>query len=72
MFRRFVSHPYAIGLALLATLMVLATLERMSGTEGAYHMLARVGTEVSQQVVVVGHRVVQQVVIVGRKLSSDK
>jgi hypothetical protein len=71
MFRRFYSHPMSWALAIIATLMVLATLERMSGTQGAYAMLARVGEQVSQQVVVVGHRVVQQVVIVGHKLRGN-
>jgi len=71
MFRRFYSHPLALTLALITTLVVLATLERMSGTEGAYSMLARVGEQVTQQVVVVGHHVVQQVVIVGHKLSGN-
>lgn len=71
MFRRFYSHPLALGLSVLATLLVLATLERMSGTEGAYAMLTRVGAQATQHVVVVGHRMVQQVVIVGRKLGGN-
>lgn len=71
MFRRFYSHPMSWVLAVIATLLVLATLERMSGTQGAYAMLARVGDQVSQQVVIVGHRVVQRVVIVGHKLAGN-
>jgi hypothetical protein len=70
MFRRFYSHPLALGLALAATVGVLSLLARMAGTEGAYAMLGRVGAQAVQQVVIVGHRVVQQVVIVGRKLGS--
>jgi hypothetical protein len=70
MFTRFYSHPMAWALAAIATLVVLATLERMSGTEGAYAMLSRVGEQVSQQVVVVGHRVAQQVIVVGHKLKG--
>lgn len=70
MFRRFYTHPLAVGLALLTTLLVLAGLDRMAGTEGAYSLLARVGANVSQQVVIVGHRVVQQVVIIGRRVGG--
>ncbi len=70
MFRRFYTHPLAVGLAVLATLLVLAGLDRMAGPEGAYHMLARVGAEATQRVVIVGHHVVQQVVIVGRRLGG--
>ncbi|MBI5256646.1 MAG: hypothetical protein HY855_09110 [Burkholderiales bacterium] len=70
MFRRFVSHPMAVVLAILTTLVLLAGLERLSGTEGAYHMLARVGAQATQQVVIVGHRVVQQVVIIGRRMGN--
>lgn len=70
MFRRFYSHPLAIMLALAATLAVLGTLERMTGTDGAYSMLTRVGLQATQQVVVVGHKVVQQVIVIGHKLGG--
>jgi len=70
MFRRFYTHPWALALALIATLGVLGTLERMTGTQGAYSMLTRVGLNATQQVVVVGHRVVQQVIVIGHKLGG--
>jgi hypothetical protein len=70
MFRRFYTHPLAVGSAVAITFLVLLGVTHLGGREGAYHMLARASDEVAQQVVIVGHRVVQTVEIIGKKLRN--
>jgi len=70
MFRRFYTHPLAVGSAIAITFMLLLGVTHIAGTEGAYHMLARISDDVAQQVVIVGHRVVQSVEVIGKKLRN--
>lgn len=70
MFRRFYTHPLAVGSAIAITLMLLLGVTHLAGSEGAYHTLARASDQVAQQVVIVGHRVVQTVEVIGKKLRN--
>jgi hypothetical protein len=70
MFRRFYSHPLALGAAIAVTLLALLSVTHLGGRDGAYHVLARVSDRVAQQVVVVGQRVTQTVEVIGRKLTN--
>jgi hypothetical protein len=67
MFRRFFTHPLALGSAIAVTLLALLGVTHLGGNAGAYHLLARVSDRVAQQVVVVGQRLVEQVVVRGHK-----
>ena len=71
MFKRFYTHPLALGSAIAVTFLLLLGLSHLGGNDGAYHVLARVSDQVAQQVVVVGHRVTQTVEIIGRKLQKE-
>jgi hypothetical protein len=71
MFRRFFTHPLALGSAIAVTFLALLGVTHLGGNAGAYHVLARVSDQVAQQVVVVGHRVTQTVEIIGRKLQKE-
>ena len=67
MFKRFYTHPLALGSAIAVTFMLLLGLSHLGGNDGAYHVLARTSDHVAQQVDIVGQRLIQQVVITGRK-----
>lgn len=67
MFRQLLSHPLALGFALLATLLLAFSVDRLASDEGGRSMLMRIGATLHQQVVVIGHRVVQEVVVIGRR-----
>lgn len=70
MFRRFYTHPLALGAAMAVTLLALLGVTHLGGNAGAYHVLARVSDQVAQQVIVIGHRVVQQVEVIGHRLKN--
>lgn len=70
MFRRFYTHPLALGAAMAVTLLALLGVTHLGGNAGAYHVLARVSDRMAQQVIVIGHRVVQQVEVIGHRLKN--